>query len=143
MPQLRKRCWDAKGGGGRTHGMPAVRLDARGPVDDGRVADVRDESLGGVEVEQAVLILLLWRTLAPPSSKPFFSPKNKKPKGGFHLQSAKDISRGSRAVNQTFRGKNRTARYRSPLRARRVPSFAVWNRALIDTKGPACIHNLI
>lgn len=51
--------------------MAAVRLDAGGAVDDGGVALIGREALGGVEVEQAVRVFLLWRSLAPPSPKPF------------------------------------------------------------------------
>lgn len=50
--------------------MAAARLEAGHTVDDGRVADVGVESLGRVEAEDTVLVLLFRRTLAPPTPKP-------------------------------------------------------------------------
>lgn len=53
-----------------THRVAAVGLKAGHAVDDGRVADVGVESLGRVEAEDTVLVLLFRRALAPPASEP-------------------------------------------------------------------------
>lgn len=86
--------------------MAAVGLDAGGAVDDGCVADIGYESLRCVEVEQAVLVLLLWRSLAPPASKPCKGWKI----NNRWLSLAQDISEGCVESNFPFPGENQ--RYR-------------------------------